>query len=310
MNTLLLFLLPITAAPLACSGQTHAATLPNPEATPAQASAAVPGRPVALATNTSPANQILDTVSFDDLPLPDAIQQLTKLAGLTCQIDPVLLNRKAADGTPIPPPTVKERWKNVSPLQALYALSENYGCLVLWGPGPSPQPIIYAGGAADPRVIKVNLLDKTPAAGALAAPANADQGDEIVAAMTFDNLPVTDAIRSLAVLARVNIQFDPQLFKPPDANHAPLPAPAAKPTLVQTPFGQAEFISLKPIPSRAAIQAPTVNERYTNLTPRQAIQKLLDKYGLQLTQIPGNPILRVVAQDPKSPDAPTSPPRP
>jgi len=308
MDTMLLFLLLITAAPLACSGQTHAAPLPNPEPTPAQAAAAVPGRPVALATNTSPANQILDTISFDDLPLPDAIQQLAKLAGLTCQIDPALLNRKAADGTRIPPPTVKERWKKVSPLQALNAPSENYGCLVLWGPGPNPQPLIYAGGAVDPRVIKVNLLDKTPAAGALAAPANAGPGDEIAESMTFGGLPVTDAIRQLAVLAGLNIQFDPQLFIPQDANHHPIPAPAAKPTLVQTPFGQAEI--LKPIPSRAAIQAPMVNERYTNITGRQAMQKLLDKYGLQLTQVPGNPILRVVAQDPKSPVAPAQPAAP
>jgi hypothetical protein len=273
MNTALTFLLLITTAPLACPGQTNAVTLPSPEAAPAQAVAAVPGRPEALATNTTPGNQILETVSFDNLPLPDAIRQLAKLAGLTCQIDPELLNRKAADGTPIPPPTVKERWKNVSPLQALDALSENYGCLVLWGPGPNPQPFIYAGGAVDPRVIKVNLLDKTPAAGALAAPANANPADEIAEAMTFDKLPVTDAIRQLAGLAGLNIQFDPQLF-------------------------------------RAAIRAPTVNERYTNITPRQAIQKLLDKYGLQLTQIPGNPILRVVAQDPKSPDAPAKPAQP
>jgi hypothetical protein len=305
MNIRLLLLLLITTAPLACPGQTTAAPLPNPGATPAQAAAAMPGSPVALVTNMTPGNQILEAVSFDDLPLTDAIQQLAKLAGLTCQIDPELLNRKAADGTRIPPPTVKEKWRNVSPLQALDALSENYGCQVLWGPGPNPQPVIYAGGAVDPRVKKVNLLDKTPAAGALAAPANAGPGDEIVESMTFDNLAVTDAIRQLAVLAGLNIQIDPQLFNPLDANHQPIPPPAAKPTLVQTPFGQAEIF--KPIPSRAAIQAPTINEKYTNITPRQAMQKLLDKYGLQLTQIPGNPILRVVAQDAKSPDAPANP---
>lgn len=276
MDTMLLFLLLSTTAPLACPGQSNAAPLPNPEATPAQAVAAMPGRPVAFATNTSPANQILDTISFDDLPLPDAIQRSAKLAGFACQFDPDLFNRKAADGTPIPPPTVKERWKNVSPLQALYALSENYGCLVLWGPGPNPQPLIYAGGAVDPRVIKVNLLDKTPAARALAAPANAEPGDEIAESLTFDNLPVPDAIRALANLARLNIQFDPQLFTPLDANHALIPFPA-------------------------------VNDKYTNITPRQAIQKLLDKYKLQLTQIPGNPILRAVAQDPKSPDVPAQP---
>jgi hypothetical protein len=113
----------------------------------------------------------------------------------------------------------------------------------------------------------------------------------------------------LAALAGLNIQLDPRLFNPQNANLPAISAPGTKPTLVQTPFGPAEIFTV-PIQAPQAIHGPTVNERYTNITARQAMQKLLDKNGLQLTQIPGNPILRVVAQNAKSPDASGNPAQP
>ena len=235
------------------------APLPNLLAQPAQPAAATPASPVALATNTTPADQVLD-ISFDDLPLPEAIQQLVHLAGLTWQFDPALLNPKAADGTPIPLPTVKERWKNVSPLQALDALLDNYGWQMKRSSiNPNLRITARPPGAVDPRTRKVNLL--------------AAQDDEVLHDVAFDKMPVLDAIRQLAFLVPLNVQFDPQLLNPQDANHHPIP-------------------SAKPMPS------PTVNEKWTNITARQAMQRLLDRYGWQTTQIPGNPILRIAAQDP------------
>jgi hypothetical protein len=38
---------------------------------------------------------------------------------------------------------------------------------------------------------------------------------------------------------------------------------------------------------------PMVNEKWENVTARQALQAVLDENGLQITQIPGNPILCV-----------------
>ena len=115
------------------------APLPDSQAQPVQPAAATPASPVALATNTTPADQVLETISFDDLPLPEAIRQLAKAGSLKIQVYPPLLTPKAADGTPIPLPTVKERWKNVSPLQALDALLDNYGWQMTQIPG---NPIV------------------------------------------------------------------------------------------------------------------------------------------------------------------------
>ena len=279
------------------------APLPNLQAQPAQPAAATPAGPVAQATNTAQADQVLETISFDNLPLPEAIQQLVHLAGLTWQFDPAILNPKAADGTPIPLPTVKERWRNVSPSQALDALLDNYGWRMKRS-SRNPNFFITTGlpGVVDLRVRKVNLLDMPPEAGAMAA-----QDDTGSSTITFDNLPATDAIRQLAALAGLNIQLDPQLLNPQDANHHPIPAPAAVPTpiQIQTPLGPGWVV--KPHASTTAIPAPTVNDTYTNITARQALQRLLDQYGWQTTQIPGNPILRIVSQAPKSPDATTKP---
>lgn len=253
---------------------TATAPLPNLLAQPAQPAAATPASPVALATNTTPAGQMLD-ISFDDLPLPEAIQQLVHVAGLTWQFDPAILNPKTADGTPIPLPTVKEKWRNVSPLQALDALLDNYG----WRTKRSsrnPNLFITAGlpGEVDPRVRKVNLLDMPPAA----------NGDEVLDSIKFDNVPLTDAIRQLAALVPLNIQIDPQL----------LPRLIPNQIQIQTPYGVGWVTKFMAAP--AAIPSPTVNDKYTNITARQATQRLLDKYGWQTTQIPGNPILRILAK--------------
>ena len=104
-------------------------------------------------------------------------------------------------------------------------------------------------------------------------------GDEVLETVTFDNIPLPDAIRQLANLAAMNIQFEPRLANPQDANHHPIPS-------------------------------PTVNEKMKKVTALQAMQRLLDEFGWQATQITGNPILRIEAKAPKAPDASAKPPQP
>ena len=76
-----------------------------------------------------------EVVTLTRIPLTDAIQQLANQMGLPIKFDPALLNQKRADGTPIPPPTVMEKWKKVTPFQALQALLENYGWQMTLAPG-------------------------------------------------------------------------------------------------------------------------------------------------------------------------------
>jgi len=196
---------------------------------------------------------------------------------------------------------VKELWKNVTPMQALNALAQNYGCQVLSGPGLKSQLFIYAGGpvAFNLPVTKVSLLDKTPAGGPLTQATNGE--DDADVDVTIDNLPATEAIRQLAITGGLSIQIDPLRFSPADDSHRRLPYQGRTPILAATPDGRGQY-ARTPF-SKPEMPGPLVNDKYTNATARQEIQRLLDKYGLQLTRIVGNPILRVVAQDPKPPDA-------
>ena len=104
-------------------------------------------------------------------------------------------------------------------------------------------------------------------------------GGQVAETVAFDDLPLPDALRQLGKLAGLNIQFDPRLVNRQDANHHPIPS-------------------------------PSVNEKMKNVTPRQAMQALLDEFGYRATGITGNPILRIEAKDAKTPDASASPARP
>lgn len=304
MNTkLLLFFLIATAAPLACRGQNTPAPLPKTEVGHLLRPSATPVEPVAMQTNTPPGGQVEEIIAFDDLPLPEAIRELAKLAALNVQIDPALLNQKAADGTPIPPPSVKEKWKQVTAMQALQALLLNYGWqtqrfannpMVLIrakdpdAVGPlftkvnlskeAPTGVIFSPAWGP--FTKVNLPEEAPTGGAAAAAkASAKGSDEVIETITFDHILLPDALRNLAILAGMNIQFDPRLFNSQDANHHPIPS-------------------------------PTVNEKTQHVTARQAMQALLDEFGWQAAQITGNPILRIEAKEPKAPDASAKQPQP
>jgi hypothetical protein len=90
------------------------------------------------------------------------------------------------------------------------------------------------------------------------AQTNGAAGNEVAAVISMDDVPLRDAIEALALQAPVNIEFDPGLSNREGAK---------------------------------------VNLEWQNMTARYALQALLDNYGCQLTQIPGNPIFRIGAKD-------------
>ena len=275
MNVRLLLLFLVATAPLASRGRQETSPPLRNGPAPAHNAAPAPANPGAAATNTAPEDNILDQIAFDDVPLDEAITQLARMARINIKIDPALLNQKAADGTAVPLPRVKERWRNVTARQALQALLYNNGWQMELVPEPVPnraEVLIRARkpNSADPPITKVNLSEKPRPAGDPAAPAV--PGDELLEAIAFDKLPLQDAIRQLAVMAGLNIQLDPRLASSLDAKGHPIPA-------------------------------PLVTGRLENVTARQAIQGLLDEYGWQATRISGNPILRIEVKDPRVPDS-------
>ncbi|MGA2747405.1 MAG: hypothetical protein ABSG59_01405 [Verrucomicrobiota bacterium] len=90
--------------------------------------------PEAAGTNIAVADEVVELVAFDTVPLPDAIRTLALQAGLNIQFDPKLVNGVGADGKPISPPTVTEKWHKVTAMQALQALLDNYSWQLQWDP--------------------------------------------------------------------------------------------------------------------------------------------------------------------------------
>ena len=78
----------------------------------------------------------LRRLSFDAIPLPDAVNALALQAGLNIQFDPKLLNTVGPDGRPIPvtPPTISAKWKKLTAKQALTALLDNWGWQLVMDP--------------------------------------------------------------------------------------------------------------------------------------------------------------------------------
>jgi hypothetical protein len=218
---------------------------------------AEPRRAIAAELHITGGDVVAEKIEINSVDLPDAIQQLGKQAGFEVQIDPALLHQQAADGTPLPSPSVTIAWKNVTALQAMEALLENYGWRMERTPhNPKVRILGALPNAVDPRMTKVDLFENAPGNHA---------GGDVLCDINLNNVDLPEAIRALAIQARLNIQFDPLLANPQDAQHHPIPS-------------------------------PQVTETWKNVTARQVIQKLLDKYGWQMAQLPGNPILHIGAK--------------
>ena len=145
-----------------------AAPVPEPPSLPASGNVTMPGvNPVAptnapviiIPQGEELAGAVID-VGFDDLALPDAIRQLAVLAGLNIQFDHRLDTWiDPLTHTPVPFPTVKEKWKNLTALQALQALLDKYGWEMRRYP-TTPVVMICAreAGAPEHQSMEVILL--------------------------------------------------------------------------------------------------------------------------------------------------------
>jgi type II secretory pathway component GspD/PulD (secretin) len=137
---------------------------PEPPSLPINGTVTMPGVEAAAPTNapisTPHGDEVAESLAFDDLPLPDAIRQLATLAGLNIQFDHRLDTwMDPATHTPVPFPTVKEKWKNLTPLQALQALLDKYDWQMKHSP-TTPVVIICPKepNAVEPQIMEVILL--------------------------------------------------------------------------------------------------------------------------------------------------------
>jgi type II secretory pathway component GspD/PulD (secretin) len=94
----------------------------------------------------------------------------------------------------------------------------------------------------------------------------------IIPLIVMDDVPLTDAIKNLARQANLNYMLDPRIS-----------------------FGQ-------PGPDGKPVPQPTVSIRWENITAEQALNALLNNYGLQLVEDSKTKIARVTIKDPAAPD--------
>lgn len=94
----------------------------------------------------------------------------------------------------------------------------------------------------------------------------------IIPLIVMDDVPLTDAIKNLARQANLNYMLDPRIA-----------------------FGQ-------PGPDGKPVPQPTVSIRWENITAEQALNALLNNYGLQLVDDSKTKISRVSIKDPAAPD--------
>jgi type II secretory pathway component GspD/PulD (secretin) len=122
----------------------------------------VPAAEAIILTNEPGADEVLDPVTFDGIPLPDAVRALALQAGINIQFDPRLLNTVGPDGhsIPITPPTITEKWKKVTAKQALTSLLDNWGWQLVMDPrSPIGRVTAKDPAALDPLLTTVIQLE-------------------------------------------------------------------------------------------------------------------------------------------------------
>jgi hypothetical protein len=193
---------------------------------------------------------VIPIVVFDNVPLRDAVTALAKQAGIRAVFDPALLRQVV--------PEVTVKWTEVTALQGLAALLDNYGWQMTESPSSAARISVRDPGAEGPRRSLVHS--------AADMPTNGTPGDEVIT-ISFDSVSLPDAVRTLAQQAGLNIQFDPALVR----------QKAADGSLVWTSM---------------------VTEKWEKVTARDTLLALSNQVGWQLTRLPGNPILRLGLKSP------------
>jgi hypothetical protein len=193
-----------------------------------------PGMAVFSREDGKAANAALSDVTFDDIELGAGIQALAREARLNITFAPqaeALLRQ-----------TVTLRWRQITALEALSALLNNYG-LQLTKDGNAPLSLITAKAPESPRsLVGLPGPAENPSDATNSPTAGLKDGEATLAIVKFDNVDLGEAIKALARQEGLR----------------PVIAPQAQARLTQS-----------------------VTAKWSNITARQALQALLDNYGLQ-----------------------------
>lgn len=146
-------------------------------------------------TDSSPESEAAEVVPLmviDDLPLVDVIRNLSRQAGLKVRFNPRTLG--TAD-----PAHISIRFENVTARNALDAVLDNYGLMLL--PNPRTGALDIAAALPQPSGWPHDVID-------LAADPLPAGADEVLQSVTMEGIPGADAVRNAVRQVGLNIQFD------------------------------------------------------------------------------------------------------
>ena len=119
-------------------------------------------QPVAGASTNQPSMEAanIPLISFQDVPITTAIENLTRQAGINYLLDPkVGYGQPDANGQIKPEPTLSIRWENITAEHALVALLDNYGLQLVKDPKTGIARIsVKEPGALPPLITRVIQL--------------------------------------------------------------------------------------------------------------------------------------------------------
>jgi hypothetical protein len=76
--------------------------------------------------------ELIPLIQFYDVPLDSALENLSRQSGLDVVLDPWIEGKNVpTSGRLVPTPTISIRWRNITATQALIALCEAYGLVVV-----------------------------------------------------------------------------------------------------------------------------------------------------------------------------------
>jgi type II secretory pathway component GspD/PulD (secretin) len=100
-----------------------------------------------VGSDTNRPNAVIPLVMMDDVPLRDAIRNLTRQLGLNSTLDPAL---SSPANERLLSQQVSLRWERITPRQALAALLDNYGLVMREDPTESSARIILKQAVKTP----------------------------------------------------------------------------------------------------------------------------------------------------------------
>ncbi len=216
----------------------------------------------AAAPAPPPSGEKILLITLEDPPL-EIIRTLAEQAQLTLELDERVQNGVDAGGKAIPKwaDPVSVRWENLTARQALEDFLSRYSLVLVPGSQPKTLRVTYTAGLPTPAVAANTSPGSSATPARAAAPASVP--------IKIEDQPVLDAITSLGRLANLNLLFDPRVTAGIDPENKPVP-----------------FLT------------NTISVRWEHVTPRQALDSVLENNNLMLVENTNTHIDRITFRPP------------